>query len=223
MDYNLSFNVNKNIFLRNPDSSDLGKKIVKHSIDLIFELGFEQFTFKKLAQRAGTTEATIYRYFENKHRILLYILNWYWYYLDFMLDYQLKNVKDKKEKIKIVLHLLTDELSDSNNDIDFNKQYIHQIVIAESSKVYLVKDIIEINQHEVFKPFKDLCSKIATIFSEYNPKYIFAKSLSSTAIETAHDQEFFVVHLPKLTDVNTKNKKTFTYSFLEDLVFKALS
>jgi hypothetical protein len=68
-----------------------------------------------------------------------------------------------------------------------------------------------------------LCAKIAKEFSDYNPAYIFTKSLSSTAIETAHDQEFFVAHLPRLTDVNSKNKKNFTYTFLEDLVFKALA
>lgn len=223
MEFNVTFKVNEHIYLRNPENSELGKKILKHSIDLIYEIGFEQFTFKKLAILAETTEASIYRYFENKQKLLLYIINWYWCYLDFMLDYQLKNITDKKEKIKIILHILTDEMPASKNEIEINKQYIHHIVIAESSKVYLVKDVNEINQYEVFKPFKDLCSKIASEFSNYNPKYAFAKSLSSTAIETAHDQEFFVAHLPKLTDVNSKNKKNFTYTFLEDLVFKALS
>jgi AcrR family transcriptional regulator len=223
MEFSLTFKVNEHIYLRNPESSDLGKKILKHSIDLIYEIGFEQFTFKKLAAVAETTEASIYRYFENKQKLLLYIINWYWCYLDFMLDYQLKNVIDKKEKIKIILHLLTDEMPNSNHEMEMNKYFIHRIVIAESSKVYLVKDVNEINQHEVFKPFKELCAKIAKVFSDYNPSYIFTKSLSSTAIETAHDQEFFVAHLPKLTDVSTKNKKNFTYTFLEDLVFKALA
>ncbi len=223
MEFSLTFKVNEHIYLRNPESSDLGKKILKHSIDLIYEIGFEQFTFKKLAAVAETTEASIYRYFENKQKLLLYIINWYWCYLDFMLDYQLKNVIDKKEKIKIILHLLTDEMPNSNHEMEMNKYFIHRIVIAESSKVYLVKDVNEINQHEVFKPFKELCAKIAKVFSDYNPSYIFTKSLSSTAIETAHDQEFFVAHLPRLTDVNTKNKKNFTYTFLEDLIFKALA
>jgi AcrR family transcriptional regulator len=223
MEFSLTFKVNEHIYLRNPESSDLGKKILKHSIDLIYEIGFEQFTFKKLAVVAETTEASIYRYFENKQKLLLYIINWYWCYLDFMLDYQLKNITNKKDKIKIILHLLTDEMPVSNHEMEINKHFIHKIVIAESSKVYLVKDVNEINQHEVFKPFKELCAKIAKEFSDYNPAYIFTKSLSSTAIETAHDQEFFVAHLPRLTDVNSKNKKNFTYTFLEDLVFKALA
>ena len=37
----------------------------------------EEFTFRKLAQKINTTEASVYRYFENKHRLLIYILAWY--------------------------------------------------------------------------------------------------------------------------------------------------
>jgi AcrR family transcriptional regulator len=223
MELQVQLKMNEKLFVRNPEQTMLGRKIIQHSILLIQENGFESFTFKKLAEEIGSTEASIYRYFENKQKLLLYIINWYWCYLDFMLDYQLKNITDKKEKIKIILHLLTDEMPSNNHEMEMNKYFIHRIVIAESSKVYLVKDVNEINQYEVFKPFKELCAKIAKEFADYNPAYIFTKSLSSTAIETAHDQEFFVTHLPKLTDVNTKNKKNFTYTFLEDLVFKALA
>ena len=84
MEYQLSFSVNKNIYLRDPEGTELGKEIVKHSIELIYKLGFEQFTFKKLALEIGSTEATVYRYFENKHRLLLYILNWYWCYMEYL-------------------------------------------------------------------------------------------------------------------------------------------
>jgi len=84
MDYSLSFKVNEKIYIRDPEGTEMGKQIVKHAIDQIYSLGFEQFTFKKLAAEMGTTEATIYRYFENKHRLLLYILNWYWSYLEYL-------------------------------------------------------------------------------------------------------------------------------------------
>ena len=51
------------IALRNPQSTQLGRRIIENSIEMIDELGMEQFTFKKLAQEAGTTEASVYRYF----------------------------------------------------------------------------------------------------------------------------------------------------------------
>ena len=46
MKLKLSFNVNESTFLRDPEKSDLGKEIVKKSIDLIHKIGYEQFTFK---------------------------------------------------------------------------------------------------------------------------------------------------------------------------------
>lgn len=222
MDFKLSFYVNEVIYLRNPDSSEVGKKIVKHSIDLINEIGFENFTFKKLALEVGTTEATIYRYFENKHRLLLYIISWYWCFMDFLLDYQLQNITDNKQKLKSIIHLLTHELPESSGEADYNKKYLNQIVISESSKVYLIKEVAEINKNEVFKPYKDLCAKIADVISAYNTKYAYPRSLSSTLIETAHHQQFFSQYLPRLTDVQAKNKNEFAGKFLEDLVFKIL-
>ena len=222
MDFKLSFQINESVYLRDPESSELGKKIVKSSIDLINELGFESFNFKKLATEVGTTEATIYRYFENKHRLLLYIITWYWCYIDYLLDFQLQNVTDSKKKLSLVIQLLTHELPDSSGGLDYNKKYLNQIVISESSKVYLVKEVAEINKNEVFKPYKDLCAKIANVISLYNKKYAFPKSLSSTLIETAHHQQFFSQYLPRLTDVNEKNKNGFAARYLEDLVFKVL-
>ena len=62
MDFKLSFKVNEAVYLRDPEASELGKLIIKHSIDLIYNLGFESFTFKKLAVEMGTTEASVYRY-----------------------------------------------------------------------------------------------------------------------------------------------------------------
>ena len=223
MDFQVIFKVNEKIYLRDPESSELGKHIVKSAIDLIYELGFEHFTFKKLAIEIKTTEATIYRYFENKHRLLLYILNWYWYYLAYLAMFQLQNVNNAKAKLKTIVHLLTHELPESAGKLDYNKNYLNQIVIIESSKVYLVKEVKEINENEVFKPYKDLCAKIAELITAYNPEYKYPKSLSSTLIETAHHQQFFSSFLPRLTDVGQKEDNEFTAVFLDDLLFKILS
>lgn len=223
MEFLLSFKINKSVYLRDPEGSDIGRKIVKHSIDLIYSLGFEAFTFKKLAQDIGTTEATIYRYFENKHRLLLYILSWYWYYMDFLFDYKLQNIKDAKQKIKTIVHLLTHELSESETGLDYNKKYLNEIVIAESSKVYLIKDVEAINKNEAFKPLKALCAKIAAVFHEYNASYKYPYSLSSTLLETAHDQQFFVKNLPRLTDLSSEKKTNYVGEYIEDFVFRVLA
>ena len=50
MKLQLQIKMNEALFLRNPEQSELGKKIITHSIQLIYKNGFEAFTFKKLAE-----------------------------------------------------------------------------------------------------------------------------------------------------------------------------
>ena len=223
MDFQLSFKVNEHIYLRDPESSELGKQIVKNAIDLIYELGFEHFTFKKLAAKMSTTEASIYRYFENKHRLLLYILNWYWSYMEFLVDFTIQNIQDPKEKLTKIISLFTKSLPESVGQLDYNKSYLNQIVLSESSKVYLIKEVKEINSFQVFKPYKDLCNKISEVMLSLNPSYIYSRSLSSTLIETAHSQQYFSKNLPRLTDVSNEKEEEFVFNFLNQLVFSALN
>jgi AcrR family transcriptional regulator len=79
----LYFKLNPHLYLRDPQQTELGQKIINASVVLIDTLGFEQFTFKKLAEEIDSTEASIYRYFENKHRLLLYLVGWYWTWLEY--------------------------------------------------------------------------------------------------------------------------------------------
>ena len=222
MEFQVTFKVNEKIYLRDPESSELGKLIVKTAIDLIYSIGFEHFTFKKLAIETKTTEATVYRYFENKHRLLLYIINWYWSYLEFLLLFQLQHIQDPKAKLSAIIQLLTHELPESVGKSDYNKKRLNHIVIAESCKVFLVKEVIAINKDHVFKPYKDLCGMIAEVIQSYNSKYQYPRSLSSTIVETAHQQQFFCTFLPRLTDIDAKNKQEYTLHFLKDMVFKIL-
>lgn len=221
MGYQIQFKVNSSIYLKDPDSSEVGKQIVKKAIDLIYELGFEHFTFKKLAIEIGTTEATVYRYFENKHRLLLYIINWYWSYMEFLLLFSLQKTATKRSRIKLVVDLITHQLPEFGS-MEYNTNALSQIAITESSKVYLIKEVSEINKSEVFKPYKDLCSQISSILHEYNPAYKYPNSLSSTIIETAHQQAFFSENLPRLTDVNPKTRSNYANIFLYDLLVKVL-
>ena len=223
MDFQLSFKVNEHIYLRDPESSELGKQIVKNAIDLIYELGFEHFTFKKLAAKMSTTEASIYRYFENKHRLLLYILNWYWSYMEFLVDFTIQNIQDPKEKLTKIITLFTKSLPESVGQLDYNKSFLNQIVLSESSKVYLIKEVKEINSFQVFKPYKDLCNKISEVMLSLNPSYIYSRSLSSTLIETAHSQQYFSKNLPRLTNVSNEKEEEFVFNFLNQLVFSALN
>lgn len=222
MDIQVSFRINEKLYLKDPEKSELGKAIVKNAIDLVYKLGYEDFTFKKLAIHISTTEATVYRYFANKNQLLLYILNWYWTYLEYLISIKLESVQDAHRQLEYIIELLTHELPESSGILDYNKKYLNGIAITESRKAYFVKDVKEINEHEAFRPLKDLCHSIAKIISAFNPDYPHPHSLSTTIIETAQDQQFFATYLPRLTDVKEHDHVEFTAHFLKDLVFKLL-
>lgn len=223
MKLHIQIEMNEALFIRNPESSELGKNILKHSIQLISKSGFESFTFKKLAEEIGTTEAGIYRYFENKHKLLVYLTAWYWGWLEFQISFHTNNINDPTEKLKRVIKLLAAAVEDDEQTKYINESLLHQIVISEGSKAYLTKQVEEDNKQHFFKPYKDLCAVVGTIISECNPAYKYPKSLASTIVEMAHFQNFFMNNLPSLTDFGNKKEESEIISFLNDLVFASLN
>jgi hypothetical protein len=222
MELHLQIQMNEKLFLRNPEQTELGKKIIRHSIQLIHKSGFESFTFKKLAEDIGSTEAGVYRYFENKHRLLIYITAWYWAWLEYRVVINTSNIQDPKVKLKRAIQLLATTIEDDIRTSYVNESILHQIIIAEGTKAYLTKHVSEDNKDQLFKPYKDLCAKIGDIILECNPKYKYPKSLSSTIIEMAHFQNFFMHNLPSLTDFGKTKDESAIVTFLEDLVFSAI-
>jgi Bacterial regulatory proteins, tetR family len=222
MELQLQIKMNEKLFLRNPEQSELGKKIIQHSIQLIHKTGFEAFNFKKLAEDIGTTEAGIYRYFENKHRLLIYIVAWYWVWVEYRISFQTNNIADPVKKLKKIIQLLATTVEDDIKTSHVNENILHQIIIAEGSKVYLTRHVSEDNRDQLFKPYKDLCAKIGDVILECNPKYKYPKSLTSTIIEIAHFQNFFMNNLPSLTDFGKEKDELKIVAFLEDLVFSSI-
>lgn len=219
----LKFNINEHLYLRDPDSSEVGRSIVKNAIELIDEIGFEQFTFKKLAKKISCTEATIYRYFGSKYKLLNYILNWYWCFLEFSFNMRLHQVSDASMKLDLILKIMTHNDVDTTPLQNYDLEQLHNIVVSESSKAYLVKEVDEINKEMVFSPLKSLCNFIGDIIRAMNPQYSYPNSLASTLLETAHEQQFFSEHLPKLTDnKSSKQHKKYVYEYLRHLAFSVI-
>jgi hypothetical protein len=223
MELQLQIKMNEKLFVKNPETTELGKKIILHSVQLIHEEGFEAFTFKKLAKAVGTTEAGIYRYFENKHRLLMYITAWYWSWLEYQVTFHTNNITDPVVKLKKTIALLATPIDDNVTTTHVNESVLHQIIVTEGSKAYLTKKVSEDNKDHLFKPYKDLCAKIGNIILECNPTYPYPKSLSSTIIEMAHLQNFFMNHLPSLTDFGEEKNEADIILFLESLVFSSLN
>lgn len=222
MQLDISFNLCKDIYIRNPEDTELGKKIIEHGIILIHKIGFEAFTFKKLAKNIGTTEAGIYRYFANKHRLLIYLVDWYWSWQEYRLTFHVNNIKKPKEKIKIAIQLLSAQVEDDITTNHINEKLLYEIVMSEGAKSFLTKQVTEDNKAKLFKPYKDLCARIAGFIKEYNPKYKYPHSLASTIIEMAHSQKFYMYNLPSLTDFGTTKDEKKLVAFLEDLVFSSI-
>jgi hypothetical protein len=219
----LQLHLTNNLYLKNPQSTDLGRKIVSQSIVLIDELGFELFTFRKLSQHIDSTEASIYRYFENKHRLLIYLIAWYWSWIEYQIDYETHHLTDPNEKLRVALRIISSQKKFDYNFPDIDEVALQQIVIAESEKTYHTKAVDDINKSGVFKGYKSVCKILAGLIAGVNPDFPFPYSLASSVMEISNQQPFYSLHLPSLTDVKPEGD-IFSQNlvFLEMLVFKTI-
>jgi AcrR family transcriptional regulator len=217
---NMRVDVNDKIYLKDPFSSDLGKEIINKSLVLIPELGLEHFTFKKLALKIGCTEAAIYRYFENKHKIMLFLTLWYWGFLEQNLVLSTLNLKDPKERLKIAIQILVSgpiyKINDYVDPIPLKK-----LIIDESTKAYMTKEVDDDYKNGFFNLYNRLGERIANIILEINPTYEFPKTLVSTVMESSLLQSYYSEHIPSLTDIHPMDSKK--VEFFQQLVFKAIA
>lgn len=218
---NVNIQVNAATHLKDPNSSELGKTIVTKCIEMIDELGFENFNFRKLSQEIGTSEASIYRYFESKHKLLLYLTGWYWGWMEYKLALKLANIDDAEERLTRAINLLTEVAAEDSTFAHVSEVRLQRIVIAESPKAYLNKNVDTDNKLGVFSDYKRLVGMVSDIIIEIAPNYRCPHMLVSTILEGSHIQRHFTAHLPTLTDVD-KKEDLITPFYLE-LATKALN
>lgn len=221
----LRLEMNARLFLRDPQETELGRRIITESIRMIEEMGLESFTFKKLSGAIDSTEASIYRYFENKHRLLVYLIAWYWNWMEYHIEFETNNVSDPHEKLERAIRLVTEKKHQDPMFPSIDEPALQRIVINESDKTYLNKKVDEINKEGLFRGMKSLCHRIADIVREINPDYPFANALASTVLQAAHQQIFFAEHLPALTEHEAKagNVHEKNHEFLLEIVEKAIA
>ena len=216
----LNITISPDLYLKNPESSEVGKKIISKSIVLIDELGFEGFTFKKLAKEISSTESTIYRYFENKHILLLYLTCWYWSWVEYKLVFGMINISSPEERLKIALNILTKPITEDESFFHINEVLLHQIIVNESTKVIYTKEVDSENEKGFYTVYKQIINRLSEIILEINPSYIYPHMLMSNTIDGALHQRYFLEHFPSLVD-NKKSSDCIT-SFYHDLVFNAI-
>ena len=219
----IKISLNEGLYLRDPQATTLGQKIIKHSILMMDELGFEAFNFKKLAQRMESTEASVYRYFENKHFLLLYLVSWYWEWVSYLIDIHTLNIEDPKRKLKIIIDTFV-YASKENPSIEYvNESVLHRLIIAEGSKAYHTKEVDSENTEGFFLNYKQLTEKVSKVILEIKPDFPYPHALASNLFEMANNHIYFAQHLPKLTDVKVKGENyDEVEQMLEYFAFKLL-
>lgn len=212
--------VSPELYLKNPDSSELGHRIIAKSIELINELGFEVFTFKKLGDKIGSPESSIYRYFESKHTLLIYLTAWFWSWVEYQLVFATANINSPIDKLERTIKILTQPVEVDKSFSYINEVLLHKIIITESVKVYHTKDVDDENEKGYFRSYKQVVQRVSEMVLEINPTFKFPQMLISTVIEGANHQRYFAQHLPALT--NVEEGKDNIIKFYTDLVFKAI-
>lgn len=197
---NLTIKVSEGLFQINPQTSKLGKSIVINSVMMIDEIGFEKFNFKKLGEEIGSPEASIYRYFKSKNQLLTYLISWYWGWMEYRLVLETTNIESADTRLAKSIALIASNLNKHIviDGIDIRK--LHQIIISESIKSYLTKDVDRANKEGAFHNYKQFVERISKIIQEINPVYLYPQMLITTIVEGVHLQVFFADHLPRLTN-----------------------
>ena len=208
---NITILVNDKLYVKNPETSELGKRIIEQSILLIDEMGFENFTFKKLGENLGSNESSIYRYFESKHKLMLYLSSWYWGWIEYKLVFATNNIHNPFEKLRKGIHIVTEKVVDDSSTLHINEAVLNKIIICEFTKTILTKEVDEENKEGFFLVYKRVIKRLVEMINEVNPKYAYSKSLASSVVEGALHQHFLCDHLKTITSCNESISPTHFY------------
>ena len=201
---NIKISVPEKIYIKDPESSDLGRRIIEHSIVMIDDIGFEAFTFKKLGSKIGSNESSIYRYFESKHNLLLYLSSWYWSWKEYQLVIETYSLSNSEAKLEKAIEVLTRTVKEDNQFTHINEVLLNRIIINENSKSFLTKEVDKENKEGYFIVYKRIVARLRDMITEVNKKYEFPASLASTILEGGLHQHFLKDHFKSITDCSKK-------------------
>ena len=198
----LSIAVNPNTYLRNPEDTELGRKIIKHGVELLSETGYQCFNFKHLAKYMESTEASVYRYFENKYMLLVYLTSWYWEYLDLQIMLNTRNIDDPHKKLRLMVKTIV-----SGVDSDFQNEYfdikkLHKIVVEQSPRVIHSKKVEACEKAGMFSNFKTLNNNIAEIILECDNDFKYPSALATNILKLSMDHKYYSEYICSLTEIS---------------------
>ena len=132
------------------------------------------------------------------------------------------NKTNQVDKLNTIVEIICHQ-DNQKFDCNYDINLLNQIAIQESNKSYLIKDVDKKNESEVYLSFKELCNIIAEVILENKPDYIYAHSLSTTILETALQQNFFIHHLPRLTDIKLNQNENYIQDFIKNILSACLN
>ena len=218
------FKIHERLFQKDPQTTPFGQRLMSMSIGMLDDLGFEKFTFKKLAAEMHSSEASIYRYFNNKHMLLLFLSCWYWEWVNYLIEINLKNVSNSEERLRIAIHNIVNASTESPLTEYVNENLLHKVVIKESTKAYHVREVDSENEHGFYLSYADLVNRVKELIADVNPGFPYPRMLASNLFEMANNQIYFAEHLPTITDIkNGKDKYVDLEEAMSIMVFRILA
>ncbi len=194
--------VSEEVYLKDPTRSDLGKAILSKSVDLIDKDGFAKFSMRKLSESIGSPESSLYRYFKNKHNLLIYLTAWYWDVVQCKIAIRTANIPELKEVLFQTFSVLTEEPQQEDHHTYLDEAALRRIVISESIQSYYAFGYSKLEAGSVVSA-KRIVDNIADLLSEKHPYYPYPKALVYTVVEAAHEQLYFLTYHPELTELKS--------------------
>lgn len=216
---NFKITINEKLYLKDPETSALGKKILKNSIILMDEIGFEAFTFKKLGASIDSTESSIYRYFENKHKLLVYLSTYYWSWTEYNLVISTTNISDPLEKLIRGINVITQLVQDDPKTPHIDEAILGRIIVSEFNKTLFTKEVDYENNEGYFLVYKRIIHRLIEMIEKVNPSYPYAKTLASSIVDGNLHQNYLKEHFKTLTDLSENQSIA---KFYRDMVVKIL-
>lgn len=218
-----SFSLSSDLYLRDPLSSDKGKAILKEGAPLILSAGLEAFTAKKLAEAAGLTEATVYKYFANKQKLLQYYFQLYWTWLEQQIKVFTAVEDDPYQRLIKAVRILSEMPEVAADPGLVSKDVLRKLLVQEGAKAYHHAEVDADNDKKLFAAYKSVAKVLGEMILEVDPKHPYPLSLATTLLEMSHSLEFYRDHLPSLTDFPGDFNQSKLTGFLMHIVNSSLT
>ncbi len=218
---NMDVQVRERVFTKDPSGTELGHRIVETSIRLIDELGFEAFTMAKLAKALGTAEASVYRYFANKHQLLVYLVDWYWAWREIKLAFDTANINDKRERLERGVRSVCGPITERGAHAYVDLRALYRIATNESAKAFFTKGVEPGDKDGHFGSFVRLSHRLRDLILDASPAHPHAHDLAALVLEGTGSLRFFHEQLPALFSRTAKGKDCVT-DLLVHIVFASI-